>query len=216
MPPAWRGVPHYRPPRRPVIQHGAKIMWLRNHEPDVFAQAHSFLQAKDFIVARLTGEFVTDYSDASGTNLYDLQARAWSPIMLEAAGLDANLLPTLHASTDVVGEVSRHVAEQCGLRLGTPVVIGGGDGSCASTGAGVVREGGAYNYLGSSSWIALATKAPVLDPAMRTFTFAHLVPGSSAPAAPCRRPEDPTSGCATRWAYRRRTRRCGARSAPMS
>jgi xylulokinase len=160
---------------------GAKILWVRNNQPDVFAQTHKFLHAKDFIVAKLTGRFVTDYSDASGMNLYDLQRGDWSDLILEAVGLDRARLPELHASTDVVGEVTAEAASEVGLAAGTPVVIGGGDGCCAATGAGVVREGSAYNYIGSSSWIALATREPILDPAMRTFTWAHLVPGMFSP-----------------------------------
>lgn len=160
---------------------GPKMLWVRNHQPDVFRQTYKFLQAKDFIVARLTGNFVTDYSDASGTNLYDLQASDWSAAILDAVNLDPALLPELHASSDVVGEVTPQAAAQVGLAAGTPVVIGGGDGCCAAAGAGVVAEGSAYNYIGSSSWIGLATKTPVFDPAMRTFTFAHVAPGMFSP-----------------------------------
>lgn len=160
---------------------GAKILWIRDHQPEIFRRVHKFLHAKDFVVARLTGAFVTDYSDASGMNLYDLIARDWSAPILDAIDLDPALLPELHASTDVVGTVTAQAAEACGLRAGTPVVIGGGDGCCAATGAGVVREGSAYNYVGSSSWIAIATRAPILDPTMRTFTWAHLVPGMFSP-----------------------------------
>jgi xylulokinase len=159
----------------------AKIMWVRNHQPEIFNQTYKFLLAKDFIVARLTGRFVTDYSDASGTNLYDLQNWDWSAVMLEAAGLDRKVLPDLHRSTEVVGEITSQAAGAVGLAAGTPVVIGGGDGCCAATGAGVVRDGSAYNYIGSSSWIGIATSEPVYDPEMRTFTFAHLVPGLFSP-----------------------------------
>jgi xylulokinase len=160
---------------------GAKILWIRNHEPHIFRQAHKFLHAKDFIVARLTGNFVTDYSDASGMNLYDLRACDWSDEILDAVNLSRAQLPELHGSADVVGEVTPQAAAEVGLAAGTPVVIGGGDGCCAATGAGVVREGSAYNYIGSSSWIALATKEPIADPTMRTFTWAHLVPGMFSP-----------------------------------
>lgn len=160
---------------------GAKMLWVRNHQPEIFRQTYKFLQAKDFAVARLTGAFVTDYSDASGTNLYDLERGDWSAAILDAVQLDRDLLPELHASIDVVGEVTAAAAGQTGLAAGTPVVIGGGDGCCAAAGAGVVREGSAYNYIGSSSWIGLATKTPVYDPTMRTFTWAHLVPGMFSP-----------------------------------
>lgn len=177
MEPAYRITGH----RASSSYSGEKMMWIRNHQPDIYKQVYKFLQAKDFIVARLTGQFVTDYSDASGTNLYDLKRKTWSPQLLAIAGLDPNLLPQLHGSTDVVGEITRLAAEAIGLTAGTPVVIGGGDGSCAAAGAGVVRDGSAYNYVGSSSWIGIAAKEPIFDPGMRTFTFAHLVPDMYTP-----------------------------------
>ena len=159
----------------------AKILWLRDHEPEVFRAAHAFVNAKDAIVARLTGAFVTDPSDASGTNLYDLEAGGYSQAILEAAELDAALLPRVAGSMDVVGEVTASVADEVGLPAGVPVVIGGGDGCCAALGAGVWREGAAYNYVGSSSWIALASQRPAYDPEQRTFTWAHLLPGVFSP-----------------------------------
>jgi xylulokinase len=159
----------------------AKIMWVRDHQPEIFAEAYKFVHAKDFIVARLTGKFATDFSDAGGMNLFDLEAYDWSSTMLEAASLNRSVLPELHASTDVIGEVLLSISEEVGLAAGTPVVIGGGDGCCAAAGAGVVREGSAYNYLGSSSWIAIATKRPIYDPSMRTFTWAHLVRNMFSP-----------------------------------
>ncbi len=177
MEPAYRITGHRASPS----YSGEKIMWIRQNQPEIFNQTYKFLQAKDFIVARLTGQFVSDYSDASGTNLYDLVSRDWSPQMLAAAGLDKAVLPDLHASTDVVGKVTPQAATATGLAAGTPVVIGGGDGSCAAAGAGVVLDGSAYNYLGSSSWIGIATREPVFDPEMRTFTFAHLVPDMYTP-----------------------------------
>jgi xylulokinase len=159
----------------------AKILWLKEAEPLAYGQTYKFLQAKDFLAARLTGIFATDHSDASGTNLYDLEHRMWSEELIEAFGIQFDKLPTIYRSTDVVGEVQPSVAEETGLRAGTPVVIGGGDGSCAATGAGVIRAGSAYNYIGSSSWIGVATPKPILDPEMRTFTWAHLVPGLFTP-----------------------------------
>jgi xylulokinase len=90
-------------------------------------------------------------------------------------------LPDLHPSTDVVGTVLPAIADEVGVAVGTPVVIGGGDGMCAATGAGVVREGTAYNYIGSSSWIGLATARPVYDPSYRTFNWAHIIPGMFGP-----------------------------------
>jgi xylulokinase len=158
-----------------------KILWIRDNQPDIYASTHRFMHAKDAIVARLTGHFATEPTDASGMNLYDLEAGTWSERIIEAAELDPAKLPELRQSIDVVGYVLPQVAPEIGVVPGTPVVIGGGDGMCAAVGAGVVREGTAYNYVGSSSWIALATKQPIFDPDYRTFTWAHLVPGMFSP-----------------------------------
>jgi xylulokinase len=158
-----------------------KILWLRDHQPDVYKAAYKFVHAKDAIAARLTGDFVTDPSDASGMNLYDLEQGAWSERILEAVELEPAQLPELRRSIDVVGQVLPRVAGEVGVAAGTPVVIGGGDGPCAAAGAGVVGEGAAYNYVGSSSWIALASRKPIYDPDRRTFTFGHIVPGMFMP-----------------------------------
>jgi xylulokinase len=158
-----------------------KILWLRDHQPEIYKNTYKFVHAKDAMVARLTGNFVTDPSDASGMNLYDLEKGTWSEEIIRAAELDSNKLPDIKPSTEVVGEVQKTIADEVGLAAGTPVVIGGGDGCCAATGAGVIKERRAYNYIGSSSWIALATDKPIYDPTMRTFTWAHLIPNMFSP-----------------------------------
>jgi xylulokinase len=159
----------------------AKMLWVRDNQPEIFSNLYKMLQAKDYVIHRLTGQFVTDYSDASGTNLFSLEEKDWSNQILEAIGLQRGILPELHPSTDIIGKVSEKAASQVGLLAGTPVVIGGGDGSCAATGAGVVEKGSAYNVIGSSSWIALATEAPVYDCKMRTFNWVHLDPSLFSP-----------------------------------
>ncbi len=158
-----------------------KMLWLRDHQPEVYQAAHKFVHAKDAMVARLTGQFVTEPSDGSSMNLYDLERGVWSETIVQAAGLNPEQLPELKRSIDVVGHLLPAVAEEVGLPAGTPVVIGGGDGSCAAVGAGVWREGAAYNYIGSSSWIALTTDKPIYDPNQKTFTFAHIIPDRFMP-----------------------------------
>jgi xylulokinase len=160
---------------------GAKIMWVREHEPDLFAQTHKFLHVKDYIAHRMTGAFVTDRSDAGGMNLYHLEEGVWSARILDAIGLDSRLLPDVHDSTDVIGMVTPEAATELGLVADTPVVIGGGDGASAAVGAGAVVEGPAYNYIGSSSWISFASRRPILDPGQRIFNWAHMVPGMFLP-----------------------------------
>lgn len=159
----------------------AKMLWLRDHQPEIYENTYKFVHAKDSVVARMTGAFVTDPSDASSMNLYDLERGEWSGEIIDAAGLNPDQLPEIRRSIDVVGEIRPEIADEVGVAAGTPVVIGGGDGACASAGAGVVSEGAAYNYVGSSSWIALAAPKPIYDPDFKTFTFGHIVPGMVMP-----------------------------------
>lgn len=152
----------------------AKLLWVKENEPDNYRRAFKMIHAKDFIIARLTGNIVTDYSDASGTNLLDITRKEWSDDLIGAFGIRKDLLPELHPSTDIAGTVTKAAASECGLLEGTPVVIGGGDGSCAAAGAGALQEGKAYNVIGTSSWISTASTTPVFDDEMRVFNWVHL------------------------------------------
>jgi xylulokinase len=160
---------------------GAKMLWLKRRQPDLYARAHKILQAKDYVAYRLCGLFATDYSDASFTNLFDLGQRCWAEDLIEAIGLDPRKLPHAYPSSTIIGHVTSAAESETGLAAGTPVVIGGGDGACATVGAGSVQPGDTYNYLGSSSWIAVTVERPLSDPLMRTFTFAHLDPDLNIP-----------------------------------
>jgi xylulokinase len=153
---------------------GAKIVWLKNNEPEIYQNTYKHLHVKDYLIFKLSGKFGTDYSDASGMNLLDINTKQWSHTILDAWGIDEEKLPTLYPSTYVIGEVTKEAANDTGLYPGTPVVLGGGDGSCAAMGAGIIDEGDAFNYIGSSSWISLSSSKPVLDPEMKTFNFIHL------------------------------------------
>ena len=160
---------------------GTKIMWIRAHEPDVYAKTAKFLHAKDFLVLRLTGVAATDLSDASGMNLLDIESGTWSEEILEAAGISKDLLPDVYEASAVVGTVTAEAAGVTGLLPGTPVVIGGGDGACATCGAGVVSEGDAYICLGTSAWLATASTRPLRDPLQRTNTFCYFRRGQYFP-----------------------------------
>ncbi len=154
----------------------AKLLWVKTHQPELYGKARWTLQAKDYAAFLFSGVFATDDSDASMTLLFDLKERRWSDAIIRALGLDARLLPPVQASATIIGRVTKKAAAESGLLAGTPVVIGGGDGACATVGAGSVAPGEAYNYIGSSSWVALTTSEPVLDVQQRTFNVAHLVP----------------------------------------
>ncbi len=154
----------------------AKVLWIRQHQPEVYRRTRWVLQPKDYAAFLLTGRFATDYSDASGTQLYDLERRRWADDLIRAVGLPGHILPEAHPSTTVIGQVTPEAARLTGLLPGTPVVIGGGDGACATVGSGAIQEGDAYTYIGSSAWMALSARHPLIDPQQRIVTFAHLDP----------------------------------------
>ena len=154
-----------------------KFLWFRNHFPAEFARCHKTLAAKDYINYRLTGVMATDFSDASGMNAFDLAAWNWSDEILAAAQLAPEYFPAPKSSVEILGEITHQAAAATGLAAGTLVAVGGGDGSCAGVGVGSIAPGIAYNYLGSSAWVGITTKQPVLDEQQRTMTWAHCVPG---------------------------------------
>jgi len=154
-----------------------KIAWLARTHPTILANTHAVLGSKDWINAQLTGQFATDYSYASGSGAYDLRKRAYDTTILESVGVRPDLLPAIVHSHEVIGGLTATAATILGLRRGLPVVAGGVDNSCMALGAGLVSPGSAYLALGSSNWISIADKTPVLDIDSRPFVFDHVVPG---------------------------------------
>lgn len=154
-----------------------KILWVRTHEPKVYERTAHFLLPKDFVRFRLTGEFATDVSDASGTLLFDVTHRRWSQEMLSALEIDSKLLPRAYESPEITGQITRETGLVTGLSAGTPVVGGGGDQASSAVGNGVVLPGLTSATLGTSGVIFAYTAAPKLDPRGRIHTFCHAVPG---------------------------------------
>ena len=158
-----------------------KLMWVKENEPDIYEQTYKTLNAKDYIVFKLTGHFYTDYSDGNSNGCYDILHWKWSEELISYAGLDPDKFPELKPSTFTAGHVTPAAAKETGLCEGTPVILGGGDGVAASVGAGSVSPGKTYCCLGTSAWIASTSEAPVFDDKMRTVTWAHMVPGLYVP-----------------------------------
>src|SRR5690606_13973878 len=104
-----------------------KILWVRTHEPDLYARARHVLLPKDYVRFRLTDAYATDKAGAAGTLLFDLQRRDWSDDVCAALGIPTDWLPPTHEGPEVTGVVSDEAAARTGLRAGTPVVAGGGD-----------------------------------------------------------------------------------------
>ncbi len=154
-----------------------KLLWVREHEPEVWARVRSVMLPKDYVRLRLTGEHAIDVADAAGTLLLDVAGRRWSQEMLEAAELDERLLPRVYESQEVTGRVTRGGAAETGLKEGTPVVAGAGDQAAGAVGMGIVRPGAVSATIGTSGVVFAATDKPSLDPRGRVHTFCHAVPG---------------------------------------
>ena len=153
-----------------------KLVWVRDHEPDVWRRIAHVLLPKDFVRLRLTAEHAMDKADGSGTILFDLAARNWSAVVLEALGIDPRWLPPTFEGPQPTGVVSATAAAATGLRAGTPVVAGGGDQAANAVGVGVVDPGSVALSLGTSGVIFAATDAPLFEPAGRVHAFCHAVP----------------------------------------
>ena len=149
-----------------------KILWLRKNMPDVYKRARWFLNIKDYLYAHLTGVVgVTDYSDASLTLALDINKKAWATDLIRELGADPRRMPVVHRGDEILGTITKEIAGRTGLLVGTPVALGGGDGACASRGAGLYKPGAGYCNIGSSAWCSQLTHEPILDPQRRTFNF---------------------------------------------
>lgn len=154
-----------------------KIIWLRNHEPKVYSRVKKVLLPKDYIRFRLTGEFATEVSDASGTGLFDVKRREWSWEMLDAINIPSHWMPHSYESVEISGKISPEAASLTGLAEGTPVVGGGGDQAAGAVGNGVVEDGIVSSTVGTSGVVFAFTDKPVVDKKLRLHTFCHAVPG---------------------------------------
>jgi len=153
-----------------------KLLWVREHEPEIWRQVRSCLLPKDFIRLRLTGDKATDVADASGTLLFDVAGRQWSQQMLSAAEIDEAFLARVYESPEITGAVSTAGAKETGLRAGTLVVAGAGDQAAGAVGMGIVRPGSVSATIGTSGVVFAASDKPALDPKGRVHTFCHAIP----------------------------------------
>jgi xylulokinase len=154
-----------------------KLLWVQSHEPDHWARVRHVLLPKDFVRHRLTGDYAVDVADGSGTILFDLKARSWSPEILEALDVPATLMPSTYEGPDVTGTVSDEGAAATGLFAGTPVVAGGGDQSANAVGVGAISPGVVALSLGTSGVVFATTEGPAVEPEGRVHAFCHAVPG---------------------------------------
>lgn len=155
-----------------------KILWVRRHEPELFARCRHILLPKDYLRYRLTGVFATEVSDASGMQLLDVPNRRWSQEVLDALDIDEAMLPKVFESPDVTGYITAEAAKLTGLSTRTAVVGGAGDNAAAAVGTGVVRDGRAFTTIGTSGVVFAHTDRMALDAQGRVHTFCCAVPGA--------------------------------------
>lgn len=156
----------------------SKILWVKNNEPQIYEKCAHILLPKDFIRYKLTGEFATEVSDASGMQLLDVPNRCWSDEVLSALGIDKSLLAKVYESPEITGKISQTVSELTGVPAGTPVVGGAGDNAAAAVGTGTVEGGIAFTTLGTSGVVFAHTDKLSIDPKGRVHTFCCAVPGA--------------------------------------
>ncbi|MGB9857538.1 MAG: xylulokinase [Dictyoglomaceae bacterium] len=154
-----------------------KILWLRENEPENYKKVKKVLLPKDYIRYRLTGEYASEVSDASGTLLFDVKNRRWSKEMLSLLDIPEDFMPKVYESPEITGYIKKDVAEELGIPEGTPVVGGGGDQAAQAVGTGVVKSGIVSVTLGTSGVVFAHLDKPEGEKEGRLHTFCHAVPG---------------------------------------
>jgi xylulokinase len=154
-----------------------KLLWVREHQPEIFARIAHVLCPKDYVRLRLTGVYAMDMQEASGTLLLDVVHRRWSQEVAEAAGIPLAWLPPLFEGPEICARISPEGAAATGLTAGIPVAAGAGDQGAGAVGMGILAPGSVSATIGTSGVVFAATAAPTLDPKGRLHTFCHAAPG---------------------------------------
>ena len=154
-----------------------KLLWVRTHQPQIFARIAHVLCPKDYVRYRLTGELAIDMQEASGTLLLDVKNRRWSAEVAEAAGIPLSWLPRLFEGPEICARISEAGSAATGLTAGTPVATGAGDQGAGAVGMGIVAPGSVSATIGTSGVVFAATDKPTMDPLGRLHTFCHALPG---------------------------------------
>ncbi len=142
-----------------------KYLWVKDNEPENFARAYKWLDVKEYLICRMTGEFIMTEDSAYSTMLYDTRdgQKCWSTELCELFGVNTDHLARIIKTTDIAGRLRKQQAEELGLREGTPVFGGGGDATLVGIGAGCVNTGDTHIYWGTSGWVSTITDKQVVD-----------------------------------------------------
>jgi len=156
----------------------AKILWIRENDPGNLSRARRLLMPGDYALFHLTGEAVTDYSNASSTMLFDIRRREWSKKLCNLFDIPDEMLPKVQPATRVVGTIRKDIAKRTGLDPSTQVVVGGGDEEVGAVGAGVVNHGDVLDLTGTAEPVCLCIDKPILDPKRLLECHANADPNS--------------------------------------
>lgn len=150
-----------------------KILWVKNNEPEIFAKIAKIMLPKDYISYMLSGNFSTDYSDASGMLLLDVKNKKWSKEMIDICSISEDMLPKLYESYEAVGDIKPELAKELGLNEGIKIVAGAGDNAAAAIGTATVGEGACNISLGTSGTVFISSKNFGVDNFNALHSFAH-------------------------------------------
>jgi len=156
----------------------SKILWIRKHQPQLYDKAYKILLPKDYIRYKLTGEFATDVSDASGMQLMNIKERQWSDEVLNKLQIDKSLLATMYESCEPTGQITKQAAKLTRLKEGTIVAGGAGDQAAGAVGNGIVRSGVVSSTIGTSGVVFAHSDTMEIDMEGRVHTFCHAIPNA--------------------------------------
>jgi xylulokinase len=155
-----------------------KVIWVRQNEPETYRRIAKVLLPKDYVRFRLSDEFHTEVSDASGTSFFNVRERRWAHELLDKIEVPREWMPEVHESPVASSRVSAAAAGATGLAAGTPIVGGGGDQAAGAVGNGIVEPGIVSSTVGTSGVVFAFAEKPTVDPGLRVHTFCHAVPGT--------------------------------------
>lgn len=156
----------------------SKVLWMKKHEPELFAKINKLMLPKDYLAYRLSGTHCTDVSDASGTLFFDVKNRCWSQEMCNICGIEKSWLPKVYESSEAVGTLKPELAAELGVSEHVVVAAGAGDNAAAAVGTGIVREGRAFTTIGTSGVVFAHSDKVTIDKKGRVHTFCCAVPGA--------------------------------------
>ena len=154
-----------------------KILWVKQNEPDIYAQCAHILLPKDYIRLMLTGDYATDLAGAAGTSLLNVEKRQWSKEVIDALEIPESWLPRVHEGSEITGTINQAGADATGLKVGTPIVGGGGDQAAGAVGMGAVQPNIIGLTVGTSGVVFAPLPKYAYEPEGRLHAFCHAAPG---------------------------------------